>query len=345
LKHSLQLSNISQKGFALFFGDESKNNLVVFNAQGKFMWQKLITEQADAFSMLTAGPEVYVLAKQKAHALEGGYELLSYSDSATYPKYTLKDKKGNSLRVIDFDIDPATSKPYITGTVINQKNEAKAITTANSLPNCYVGTYTLCFNGHQKGDIHEIYSYWDNGMNPVLNRRGRFNFNRGWNRFEDSWRDTEGNTYFVSSSFVRKFRWSTIVTVPLTGGFILIGGLQKVALKEAMVVKQDFKGNLVQDNAIKANFIKRMPAIEKLSYYDHRNFHHIANKDTKKDYLIIDDDQSAIIYDATQKKVIRTIPHYEKSKQIRIYPAKEGHLMVSVYDWKEKTMRLSIESL
>src|SRR5262249_13436207 len=46
LKQMIQLRNITGKGFACFYGDDSKNNLVVYNTAGKLMWQKQIRENA-----------------------------------------------------------------------------------------------------------------------------------------------------------------------------------------------------------------------------------------------------------------------------------------------------------
>jgi len=38
LKHNIQLRNITGKGFACFYGDDSKNDLLVFSAAGKLLW-------------------------------------------------------------------------------------------------------------------------------------------------------------------------------------------------------------------------------------------------------------------------------------------------------------------
>jgi len=42
---------------------------------------------------------------------------------------------------------------------------------------------------------------------------------------------------------------------------------------------------------------------------------------------------------------MRTIPHMDGNVRTSILPAKEGHIMVSEYNYKEKYTRVSIESL
>src|SRR5579872_3869728 len=108
LKHGIQLKNVPGKGFACFYGDDTRNNLVIFNTAGKITWQKQIHEDATDFSMLTSGLEVNLLVKLKDDMKEGGYEILAFNtrDSAVYPKIILKDKNGNALKPLAFDNDP-----------------------------------------------------------------------------------------------------------------------------------------------------------------------------------------------------------------------------------------------
>ena len=56
----------------------------------------------------------------------------------------------------------------------------------------------------------------------------------------------------------------------------------------------------------------------------------------KTDYVIVDDVKDIVIYNLTQKKVMRTISHKDGGSRINIYPAKEGHVMVAEYNKKEK---------
>jgi len=61
--------------------------------------------------------------------------------------------------------------------------------------------------------------------------------------------------------------------------------------------------------------------------------------------MILDDKKSTIIYNVTQQKTLRTIPHKDGNITTYVYPAKEGHVMISEYNKKEKYTRLSIEAL
>ena len=80
-------------------------------------WQKIVRDEAQDYTLLTSATEVSLLIKVKDEMREGGYELLSYNavDSTVYPKFIVKDKKGNSLKVMTFDNDPVTGKPYLSG--------------------------------------------------------------------------------------------------------------------------------------------------------------------------------------------------------------------------------------
>jgi hypothetical protein len=51
------------------------------------------------------------------------------------------------------------------------------------------------------------------------------------------------------------------------------------------------------------------------------------------------------IYNFNNKKLMRTISHKDGRIITRVFPAKEGHVMVSEYNGKEKQTRFSIESL
>ena len=71
----------------------------------------------------------------------------------------------------------------------------------------------------------------------------------------------------------------------------------------------------------------------------------MVNPDTKTNYMIIDDEENIYIYNVSSRKVMRTIQHKDGNVKINVYPAKEGHIMVSEYNRKEKYTRFSIEVL
>jgi hypothetical protein len=120
LKEPIQLKNIPQRGFTCFYGDQNGNKLLAYNLNGEQVWKKNIFD-AQGFGLLTSGSNIYLLSKQKDDMLEGGYQVNGYgcADSITYDKCLLKDKQGNSLKVLSFANDPATGNPVITGNIIN----------------------------------------------------------------------------------------------------------------------------------------------------------------------------------------------------------------------------------
>jgi hypothetical protein len=71
----------------------------------------------------------------------------------------------------------------------------------------------------------------------------------------------------------------------------------------------------------------------------------VSNPETKNNYLVVDNAKNILIYNIEQHKLARTIPHQDANNYITLLPAKEGHVMVSEYDKKQKQTRLSIEAL
>jgi len=206
LKTSVLLKNIPQKGFACFYGDDSRNNLLIFNAAGRQTWQKTVQEDASDFYMLTSQQDVWVLAKRKEKLVEAGYELFGFNtkDSTAAPKYILKDKKGNPLRVITFDNDPATGKPFMAGNIINAGKGNGLLTPNQRARGPYDGVFTIDFTGRKKSEIKENYIYWNDGSQPGISKRGRWDSIRAYCRFEQAFRDYEGNTFFSGSAMLRR---------------------------------------------------------------------------------------------------------------------------------------------
>ncbi len=82
-----------------------------------------------------------------------------------------------------------------------------------------------------------------------------------------------------------------------------------------------------------------------MSSIDKKSFYNVTNSATKSNYLIVDDVDDIVIYNVNKKKVVRTVPHKDGKIKTNIFPAKEGYVMVSEYNKKEKYTKLSIESL
>ncbi|HVG40669.1 MAG TPA: hypothetical protein VM888_03580, partial [Chitinophagaceae bacterium] len=105
-------------------------------------------------------------------------------------------------------------------------------------------------------------------------------------------------------------------------------------------------GKLSYESTIPCNKTSFRPGKAPMTTYGpQKSFYRVTNANTKNDYVIVDDIKDIVIYNVTQKKVAKTISHKDGSIQTNIYPAKEGHVMVSEYNRKEKYTRFSIESL
>jgi hypothetical protein len=85
LKYPVLVKNISQRGFACFFGDDNGDNLLVFNAKGDMLWKKKVSTKANEFHMLTSGDNIYLQSKTNYNV----------GTVATYGGYALLDNEGN----------------------------------------------------------------------------------------------------------------------------------------------------------------------------------------------------------------------------------------------------------
>ncbi|HXB35511.1 MAG TPA: DUF6770 family protein [Puia sp.] len=354
LKQPIQLRNIPGKGFACFYGDDNKNNLLILNTNGTIAWQKTVHDDAEAFTLLTSGPEISLLLKKKEEMLEGGFELLSYNsaDSSVYPKLILKDKKGNSLKVMAFDNDPVSGKPYLSGMIIDPHKGNDILNGKQLSRGPYVGVFTLNLNGHKRADIQTNFSYWSDGSKQFVDKNGLFAAPQSYARLQSAFKDYQGNTWFTGSGVTRQTRWgivaASIVTAPtvLIPAYLMIWGTQKCTLKDALLIKLDSKGNLSLEKTIPTSKYHSVQGKIPFSEYpDHASFYPVTNSDTKTDYIVIDDTRNIFIYNVNQNKLARTIPHQDQSGSISVLPAKEGSVMVYEYNRKEKTTRLSIEAL
>ncbi|HXO76815.1 MAG TPA: hypothetical protein VN824_16290, partial [Puia sp.] len=77
---------------------------------------------------------------------------------------------------------------------------------------------------------------------------------------------------------------------------------------------------------------------------DRKDFYKVIDPDIKSNYMIIDDTENIYIYNVNSKKIMRTIPHKDGNIKTNVYPAKEGHIVISKYNRKEKTTSFSIEA-
>jgi len=335
LKFNPILRNIPGKGFACFYGDDTKKSLLVFKPTGDQFWKKTITQDANSFWLSTTSDDIYIMSKQ-SQADGGGYELLGYNvnDSSAYPKHVLKDKKGNSLQVITFDYDPVTRKPYVSGYIINQDKPLEK----HIYKGAYAGVFTININGHNKGDINEVYSYWIDGSQSNISPKGRMEDTKTYVKYVTCFRDFEGNTWYTGTSFAKKTRvGGIIVSVVFAPLFYptfveLLMGYTKIVDRAPVFLKQNPKGGLAVNNISDAG-----TGIS--NYFSH------TNPDTKTAYVVMQDYKNFYVYNINQKKITRTIPRGTGGSLITIFPAKEGHVAISEYNANERYTRVSIEAL
>lgn len=352
LKQAIQLRNISGIGFACFYGDDSKNNLVVFKSTGKLVWQRRLHDDATDFSLLTSGPEISLLAKLKDKFREGGYEVLSYNavDSATYPKFLLKDRKGNSLKVLSFDNDPNTGKPYVSGLVIDPVHGNTYGYGRALVQGTYCGLFAIEINGHTRKDIQAQFSYWTDGSQSFVDKDGYYQNGGVYANFENSFRDFNGNTWFAAAGIHRHPRWvaisASIITLPFIVPpiWMMATGTHRYNSSDVLLIKQDHTGKLTLANTVPAKKSDKTLAIMPFSTYGPL-YYSVSNSDNHTNYMVVDDRKNIEIYNINQNKMARTIPHKADNNLVTVFPAKEGYMMVYEFNKKEKTTRLSIEAL
>ncbi|PWV56976.1 hypothetical protein [Chitinophaga sp. S165] len=354
LKIFLQMKNIKEKGFAFFFADNEHNYLLVYNTQGELLWEKYITEIADHYYMLTSWHDVHLLLKKDERVHLGGYTLISYDvdNKSGILKYPLEDKKKNPLQVVSFDNDPATGRPFISGYILKSRPVNNYETVKGLTKRLYKGVFTISVTGHDKSDVQQLFTYWDDNSNPNITRKGYMSATHGYMIPGYTFRDYTGNTYFAGSNMSKKTRWgciaSSVITAPLIMPPLFIlgsAGTSKFRITDGVLIKQDSTGKLTQINSIEAARGRVLSGRAPGYMASTHSFYTVSASDTKSTFLIMDDDKKATIYNVDQHKIIRTIPHKDGNVRTSLYPAKEGHVIVSEYNKKEKYTKFSIESI
>lgn len=353
LKHRVLLKNVPGKGFALFYGDQTKIRLQAFDITGKKLWQETVPE-SNGYRMLTTPSDIYLLTQKVFRMQEGGYDIKGYNSAngKAYDRYALMDKKGNELKVLGFEIDPATGRPNITGMIINKKRGNGYGSVMQLRKGTYDGVFTIALNGPNKADILERFSYWQDGSKePEISKTGYLTQTRLYPHLTTTLSDYKGNTYFAGSSYTRKTKVGGIITgIVLSPLFIptLIlyqTGTHKSRQADVILFKQDTTGSLRYENSIDGKDSKYLPSKAGFGLFDHRNFYTVRNAVSKSNFLIVDENDETSIYNIENRKVVRKVPHWDGKVRTSIYPAKEGHIMVVEFNKSAKETKLSIESL
>jgi hypothetical protein len=358
LAQPMQIANVQETGFSVFYGDDESNYLSLYNFKGDEIWKKKITKDKQIyFRLFTSKTDIYLLKVGLLLTDKRDDEINGYSvkDNSETLKYILKDSKtGNRLKVINFNYDPVTKMPYITGMIVSSSNTVNYSPTAKQLnKGFYKGVFTINLTGSTKKSLVEKFSYWsDESKEPMINAKGKFADTKCYFDGTQAFKDFSGNTYFIGTGVRKKPKIgsmiSTLVTLPFILPPIIIagGGYNKYSAQDAMIIKQNAKGALSLENTIEGEKIKIiMKGSSSVSAVDRKSYSHVTNEDAKTNFIIMKDNSKITIYNVNKKKIVRTVPYKDGNVITNIFPAKEGHILVSEYNKKEKYTRVSIESL
>jgi hypothetical protein len=329
LKYGMQIRNLPNGGFCLFFGDDVKQGLLRFDTGGNLTHEQEIPTIADHFYLRASASDLYLLAKDDKRAPEGGYRIYVYSarDLSAQNNFDLRDGYDNWLTVLTFDNDPATGDAFIAGCIINPKREREFGTANDYSYTPYLGLFTLDLGGPGR-EMHANCSYWSDEKFPGIGGDGLFTDKGFYVKYATALRDFSDNTIFAGTALVGK-------------GFV---GAGRYKLTDGVFVRQEASGAVALDNTIPCDETKYFSSTGILGEMDKKDFYKVVNPDTKSNYMIIDDEENIYIYNVNAKKVMRTIPHKDGNVKTNVYPAKEGHMLVAEYNRKEKYTRFSIEA-
>jgi hypothetical protein len=198
LTKQLLLKNITGNGFAMFYGTKKITRWLFLISMESKPRIRLLRKKVMILPCLLPEPMFIFIMKDKyVNSSEGEYNMLAYrtTDSTVLPKYALKDKRGNALKVLAFDNDPVTGKPYVSGNII----QSDVLTYDNAKEmgkGAYAGVFTINFNGTKKSDVTESYSYWNDGSQTSFSKSGQIPDVKSYARQTISFKDYSGNTYF-----------------------------------------------------------------------------------------------------------------------------------------------------
>jgi hypothetical protein len=353
-KEDIQLKNIANKGFAAFYGDKTKKPLFTFNTAGEKISERQIKEVAASYYLHTAGDDIYLLTQKADMEYGSGYTLFGYSGTNNSPtlKLQLKDKKRRMLDILGFGNDPVTGKLYISG-IIGNTSAAVDLAGVNAISRGQIqGVYKIDVNGAHKEDVKTVYYCWADSTNKEIDKKGYIQSAQGHIVPRPSFRDYEGNTYFLGSRLKAKTNKAAIIigsiTAPLlVPGIIMMstGAYGAYSFDDVLLMKMDKDGKMSYVDSIGTDIHKRKNFPPTFKTEDNCSFYPLTNPDTKTSFLIVKAEKDIMIYNVHDKKIVRKIARTNNTVKTNIYPAKEGHIIVSEYDEKEKSTKLSIEAI
>lgn len=352
-----QLIGVPQNGFAWLFEDDKKKQLSVYGPDGKMISQQLIKEEITSnVDMIASGGKVYLLTNGAANKdissnkEPNSFVLLTYNiRENSLSRQTVKDKMEHQLSILTFSTDPASGQPYLSGFLRGKSGSAHTSSPKGIAKGGYAGVFNVNFKGTTQKDVADQYTYWDDRSKTDISRKGYFRDQKSYTRLHMSFRDYQGNTWFAGDGLIKKPRIGSIISSVILAPTLVmpvyilgLGGTSKAKVGEPMLLKLDAKGVLTWANPIEGESY----SFGRSFYFnDRRTYYMAANQELKQQYLVINENKNSSIYNLTSKKLVRKIPLQDKSISRAIFPAKEGHVMISEYNKKEKYTRVSIEAL
>ncbi|NML23727.1 hypothetical protein HHL16_22795 [Pseudoflavitalea sp. G-6-1-2] len=360
-KSKPQLMSVPNHGFVSVFGDKKGVELSFYSSQGKQIWKKKVEEDiAGDISILTSDSSVYLLTNGKENKnirrsdVPNSFEILGYNvkEGSAYAKRVIKDKKGHQLELLAFGTDPATGKPFMSGVLKGTRGSASNYSPNSLMRGEYAGLFTYDITGTQKQDMKETFTYWDDNSNAQITQKG-FNIeHNSYPLIQNSFRDFEGNTYFAADGIRRKVRPGRIIgslfIVPLSvfnPVILLTVGTRSAKLGDPLIYKLGANGQLTTSTIFEGEKSKWYPARSPLYYTGSKSYLPVANSDLKQQYLVVNETNKSSIYNVATKKVVRSIPTSDKNIVRGVTRAKDGHILITEYNKKEKYTRISIEAL
>jgi hypothetical protein len=374
----VDLKNIPGVGFVTYFSNGSNQQMVAYDFEGKSLWERKLAING-AYSFLCNSENLYLLHTAKDN--RKSISCLNAKDGKESFEINLNDGNGNTLNILKWDFDPQTGKPYLSGTINNGRSSE--VYSANKFAkNPTIGVFTIDITGNTKESVKKKMTFWNDGNQALISKKGRITDNNVYFYFINSFKDFDNNTYYVSPELIRKikpssFVWPILVIGPAVANSIInkknypddptvsslntvgialgalaipstarILGFHKWKAKNTMVIKVTPKGIMSLENTLPAEDTKFVGGrLYASSLLNNRLIYSIDNPATKTNYIITTDKQNVAIYNVKKKKIDRNIPFKSGNVNTLILPAKEGHIMVIEKNKKERYTRLSIEAL
>ncbi len=353
LKHGLQLKALPGKGFLLFYGDDANSKIINYDLQGKELWSTKLPE-SKGYYLNAVAQNIYLLLKDDNTTYgDFRYTSLDANTGKLGKIKNLQDKEGNQLRVFTFEPDPGTGNLYISGSILNNKQNKIDTRIKMQSKGINKGVFTIDIDSTAKNGMKEKYVYWSDGsLKPNINKVGYTKENKSYNIISNSYRDYNGNTYYVSESLVKKPRIGGIASSVILAPTFIVPMMQAMlgfniyTLRNTNIYKLSQKGNYSLDRQLDMTKTHKGAGKADISYLtNYRSNYYVTNDESKNSYLVARDEKSTQIYNTEKRKIIRTVPYKKDGSSLLIGPAKEGYIMVIENNKKEKYTRLSIEKL